>query len=134
MGEIAKRENLMKFKTVVDLGEKKFLMVCAMSSPETESSIIILDMRKSWWPKIPKNEINSALRLVTTTSVVFIHIRFTNIHFKCFKCLSTIAKKPNLHVWKHRAKITYCWYVFIFLTLVTNHRYCKLVHIFSWLY
>lgn len=25
MGEIAKRENLMKFKTVVDLGEKKIL-------------------------------------------------------------------------------------------------------------
>lgn len=47
MGEIAKRENLMKFKTVVDLEKKKFLMVCAMSSPETESSIIILDMRKS---------------------------------------------------------------------------------------
>lgn len=49
MSEIAKREKLMKFKAVVNLGGN-ILMVCAMSSRETESP----NMRRSRGHKIPK--------------------------------------------------------------------------------
>lgn len=53
MSEIAKREKFMKFKAVVNLGGN-ILMVCAMSSRETESPIIFLNMRRSRGHKIPK--------------------------------------------------------------------------------
>lgn len=80
MGEIAKRENLMKFKTVVDLGEKKNLD--GLRNVVSRNRIVNNYFRYAQiMMAFPKNEINSALRLVTTTSVVFIHIRFTKNSF-----------------------------------------------------
>lgn len=131
MGEIVKRENLMKFKIVVDFGEKKIFDGLCNVVFRKELLIIILDMCKLWWFKILKNEINFVFRLVIIISVVFIYICFIK---NLFCLLIIVKKKINLYVWKYRVKIIYCWYVFIFLILVINYCYCKLVYIFLWLY